>query len=255
MAESAIHCLSVNSKPNLNFPPEHLCDGARQLAIKAVLFDLHGTLAYVENPVTHQEASDFLVSRGYEVYPQTFRAAWQFVAFIDYPKHGYKGYHSFLKRLLWRIKVKVDKEILNGLAKLYERSQFELYPDALEAVKTVKQHELKTAIVTTIARFKFKEALQPLLPYLDAVITGYEVGCEKSNPRMFKRTLEILNVRPTAAVMIGDDVLIDIQIPNELGMHTVLLDREHKLSEAVCSDVVAVDLFKAVKTIKSWIKR
>jgi len=225
------------------------------LTIKAVLFDLHGTLAYVRNPVTHQEASDFLVSRGYEVYPQTFMAAWQFVAFIDYPKHGYKGYHSFLKRLLWRIRVKVDKETLDGLAKLYERSHFELYPDALEAVKKTKEHGLKTAIVTTIARFKFQKALQPILPCLDTVVTGYEAGCEKSNPKMFKRTLEILNVRPSEAVMIGDDVPIDVLIPKELGMHTVLLDREHKMDEAACSDAIVADLVKAVKTIKGWIKR
>lgn len=223
--------------------------------IKAVLFDLHGTLAYVRNPVTHQEASNFLVSRGYEVYPQTYMAAWQFVAFIDYPKHGYKNYHSFLKRLLWRIKVKGDKETLNELAKLYKRSHFELYPDALKAVKKTKENNFKTAIVTTIARFKFQKALQPLLPYLDTVVTGYEARCEKSNPKMFKRTLEILNVRPSETVMIGDDVTIDILIPKKLGIYTILLDREHKMGGKKFSDEIVDDLLKAVKIIETWIRR
>ena len=222
--------------------------------IKAVLFDLHGTLAYVRNPVTHQEASNYLVSRGYEVYPQTFMAAWQFVAFIDYPKHGYKNYHSFLKRLLWRIKINVDKETLDGLAKLYEQSQFELYPDALEAVKKTKEHSLKTVIVTTIARFKFQKALQPLLPYLDTVVTGYEARCEKSNPKMFKRTLEILNVRPREAVMIGDNVPIDILIPKKLDMHTILLDREHKMGGSKFSDAVVENLLEAVKIVEAWVR-
>lgn len=223
--------------------------------IKAVLFDLHGTLAHVRNPVTEQEASDFLVSRGYEVYPQTYMAAWRFVAFIDYPKHGYENYHSFLKRLLWRIKTKVDKKTLDGLAKLYERSQFELYPDALEAVKKTKEHSLKTAIVTTIARFKFQKALQPLLSYLDTVVTGYEARCEKSNPKMFKRTLEILNVRPSETVLIGDDVPIDILIPKKLGIYTILLDREHKMGGKKFSDEIVDDLVKAVKIIETWIRR
>lgn len=232
-----------------------MLNGVYQLNIKAVLFDLHGTLAYVRNPVTEQEASDFLVSRGYEVYPQTFMAAWRFVAFIDYPKYGYKDYHSFLKRLLWRIKVKVDKETLDGLAKLYERSQFELYPDALEAVKKTKQHRLKTAIVTTIARFKFQKALQPILSYLDTVVTGYEARCEKSNPKMFKRTLEILNVRPNEAVMIGNDVPIDILIPKKLGIHTILLDREHEMCGSEFSEAVVNDLVTTVKIIEAWIRR
>ena len=114
-------------------------EGVRQLNIKAILFDLHGTLAYVRNAVTHQEASNYLISHGYEVYPQTYMAAWQFVAFIDYPKHGYKDYPSFLKRLLWRISTEVDKETLSGLAELYERNQFELYPETSEAVKKAKE--------------------------------------------------------------------------------------------------------------------
>jgi len=225
------------------------------LNIKAVLFDLYGTIAHVRNPVTDQEASDYLVSRGYEVYPQTFMAAWQFVAFIDYPKYGYKNYHSFLKRVLWRIKVRVDKETLDGLAKLYERSQFELYPDALEAVKKAKENGLRTAIVTTIARFKFEKALQPLIPYLDAVVTGYEARCEKSNPKMFKRTLEILNVEPSEAVMIGDDVPIDILISKKLSIHTILLDRENKMGDSQPSDAVAVNLLEAVEIVEGWIRR
>jgi len=36
--------------------------------IRAVLFDLHGTLAYVENPVSDFEISDYLFSGGYEVF-------------------------------------------------------------------------------------------------------------------------------------------------------------------------------------------
>jgi len=225
------------------------------LSIKAVLFDLYGTIAHIRNPVTDQEASDYLVSRGYEVYPQTFMAAWRFVAFIDYPRYGYKNYHSFLKRVLWRIKVRVDKETLDGLAKLYERSQFELYPDALEVVKKAKEHRLKTAIVTTIALFKFQKALEPLLPYLDTIVTGYEARCEKSNPKMFRRTLEILNVKPSEAVMIGDDVPIDIMISKKLGIHTVLLDREHKMGDSQPSDAVAENLLTAVKIVEAWIRR
>jgi len=225
------------------------------LTIKAVLFDLYGTIAHIRKPVTDQEASDYLVSRGYEVYPQTFMAAWRFVAFIDYPKHGYKNYRSFLKRVLWRIKVRVDKETLDGLAKLYERSRFELYPDALEAVKKTKEHGLKTAIVTTIARFKFEKALQPFLPYLDIVVTGYEARCEKSNPKMFKRTLEILKVSPNEAVMIGDDIPIDILISKKLGIRTILLDREHKMGDSQPSDAVVENLIEAVKIVGAWIRR
>jgi phosphoglycolate phosphatase-like HAD superfamily hydrolase len=47
------------------------------MQIKAVCFDLHGTLVYVAKPISEKSASDLLVSRGYEVYPQALDAAWQ----------------------------------------------------------------------------------------------------------------------------------------------------------------------------------
>ena len=87
----------------------------RLVEIKAVLFDLHGTLAYVENPISGEEISNYLFSRGYEVSPQQLKAAWAFVAFIDCPKHGYKSWRSYFSRIFWRVKIRVDKETLvNG---------------------------------------------------------------------------------------------------------------------------------------------
>ena len=223
--------------------------------IRAVLFDLHGTLAYGKIRVTDDEASNYLVSRGYEVYPQSFSVAWGFVAFIDYPKYGYRTYHSYLKRILWRLGFKVDRETLNGLARIFERGRYELYPDAADAVEMAKDQEFKTAIVTTIARFKFAQALEPIKKYFDAVVTGYEAGCEKTNPKMYKKTLEFLKVQPNEAVMIGDNLKIDVLLPKKLGIHAILLDRERKVPNVLSSaDAIVTDLKEAVKTVVAWTK-
>ena len=122
-------------------------------------------------------------------------------------------------------------------------------------MKKTKEHKLKMAIVTTIARFKFQKALQPILPYLDTVVTGYEARCEKSNPKMLRHALEILNVKPSETVMIGDDIPTDILIPKKLGIHTILLDRKHRMSDSESSDAVVGNLIKAVKIIEAWIRR
>lgn len=222
--------------------------------IKAVLFDLHGTLAYGKIRVTDEEASDYLVRRGYEVYPQSFSAAWGFVAFVDYPKYGYNTYHSYLKRILWRLGFKVDKETLNGLATMFERGKYELYPDAAEAVKMAKAHGFKTTIVTTIARFKFAEALEPIKKYFDVIVTGHEAGCEKTNPKMYRKTLEFLKVKPNEAVMIGDTLKIDVILPKKLGIFTVLLDRNETTEESYPADAVATDLKQALEIVVRWSK-
>ena len=50
------------------------------------MFDLYGTLIYVENEVSDEEASKLLFNRGYEISPQQLNAAWYFVTMVDYPK-------------------------------------------------------------------------------------------------------------------------------------------------------------------------
>jgi len=217
--------------------------------IKAVLFDLYGTLAYVENPVTETEISEYLFSGGYEVSPQQLKAAWTFVSFIDYPKYGYKNWRSYFSKIFWRLKVKVDEETLSAIVKLLESKPYQLYPDAAGAVIKAKENGFKTAIVTTIAYFQFKKAVQPIRNYFDFIMTGYEAGCDKTNPKMYRKVLEILNVRPEEAVMIGDDVPIDIILPKQLGINAILLNREGKNVECPQADAVINNLNKAVETI------
>ena len=217
--------------------------------IRAVLFDLHGTLAYVENPVSDFEISDYLFSRGYEVSPQQLRAAWFYVSMIDYPKYGYKSWRSYFSRILWRLRVKVDKETLNWIVRLLSSRPYRLYPDAAEAVIKAKENGLKTAIVTTIAYFQFKEAIQPIKNYIDFVMTGYEAKCDKSNPKMYKKILEILRMKPEEAVMIGDNVPIDIILPKKLGIKTILLNRSKKKIECKQADIIVNNLKQAIKAI------
>ncbi len=217
--------------------------------IKAVLFDMHGTLVYFKDVVTDTEISDYLFSRGYEVSSQQLHAAWAFVAFIDYPKYGYKSWRTYFSRIFWRLKVKVDKETLGTIVKLLESKPYQLYPDAAEAVVKAKKNGFKTATVTTIAHFQFKRAIQPIKKYFDFIMTGYEAGCDKTNPRMYRKVLEILNVKPEEAVMVGDNAPIDILLPKRLGINAILLDREGKNVEHQHADAVVSNLNEAVETI------
>jgi HAD superfamily hydrolase (TIGR01549 family) len=200
------------------------------MQIKAVCFDLHGTLVYVARPVSEKSASDLLVSRGYEAYPQALYAAWQYVSFIDYPKYGYRNWSAQIQRVLQRLGIKVDKETLKELTKLYEKTKWTRFPDVEGAVEKARKLGLRTAIVTTIARFKFKEALSSILPKIDVLADGYTFHCEKSNPKIYLKTLEALNVDASEAVMIGDDMNLDIRLPKRLGMKAILLDRTRQPS-------------------------
>jgi FMN phosphatase YigB (HAD superfamily) len=217
--------------------------------IRAVLFDLYGTLAYVENPLDETEISEYLFGRGFEVSPQQLKAARAFVSFIDYPKYGYRNWRSFFSRMLWRLKVRVDEETLSTVVGLLESRPYQLYPDAARAVMRAIESGFKTAVVTTIALFQFEKAIQPIRDCFDFVMTGYEAGCDKTNPKMYRKVLEILNSRSEEAVMIGDDVPTDIILPKKLGINAILLDREEKVVECSQADAVVSNLNKAVEVI------
>jgi putative hydrolase of the HAD superfamily len=223
--------------------------------IKAVLFDLHGTLAYMENPVSVEKISEHLFGRGYEVSPQQLRASWMFVAFVDYPKYGYRNWHSYFSRIFWRLKVKVDKETLDDIVKLLKSNLYRLYPDAAEAVMKAKKHGYKTAVVTTVAYFQFKRAVKPIKRYLDFIMTGYEARCDKTNPKMYRKVLETLKVKPDEAVMIGDNLQVDILLPKQLGIHTILLDRKGQTPTCQAANAVANNLPEALEIISKFQNR
>ena len=107
--------------------------------------------------------------------------------------------------------------------------------------------------MTTIARFQFSKAIEPIGERLDFVMTGYEAGCDKSNPKMYLKVLEVLGVEPGEAVMIGDELHLDIVLPKKLGIRTVLLDRERR-TRPDCGSVDAFvrDLDQAMETVISW---
>jgi FMN phosphatase YigB (HAD superfamily) len=66
---------------------------------------------------------------------------------------------------------------------------------------------------------------------------------------MYKKVLEILKVKPKEAVMIGDDVPIDIVLPKRLGINAILLDRERKNVKCSQADAVVNNLNEAVETV------
>jgi len=210
------------------------------MQLKAALFDLYGTLCYVKIPFTDEATSEFLVKRGYQVYPQSWKAAWQYVSFLDYPKSGYGDWESYLTQVFKRARIRPDGKTLKELAGRYEGSKWVLYSDAKTATSRAKQAGLKSAIITTIARFKYMRILKPLLKNFDLIVDGYTFRCEKSNPAIYSKTLERLGLKPGEALMIGDDVALDILLPRSIGIDAILLDRTGRLRAEDCKEAVAV---------------
>jgi len=91
--------------------------------------------------------------------------------------------------------------------------KYELYPVALYTVPRVKDLGLKTAVATTTPKFMFYKYLRPIKRYLDLIITGFEAGCDKSNPRMYTKVIERLEVQSNEVIVAAPDPLLDVEGP------------------------------------------
>lgn len=69
-----------------------------------------------------------------------------------------------------------------------------------------------------------------------------------SSDASLRRALEILNVKPEEAVVVGDDVQTDVVLPKRLGMKVILLDRGGNM-KCEHADAIVSDLDRAVETV------
>jgi putative hydrolase of the HAD superfamily len=102
---------------------------------------------------------------------------------------------------------------------------FELYDDALPTLDALRAQGLKLGLLSNTARdldaFVAHHGLS-----VDAVLTSRAHGKTKPHETIFRRMLELLDVAPEEAVMVGDTVEDDIEGAHAVGMRALLVDRE-----------------------------
>jgi HAD superfamily hydrolase (TIGR01509 family) len=190
--------------------------------VEAVLFDFHGTLAQVEDPVTWVLAAaaacgreldrgkatvlaDRLVMAGRAGGPVPHRVPPQLAehwADRDLYAHSHRAAFTGLAS-----SVATDVE---GLADaLYERllgpDGWLPYPDTEPTLRTLHTAGIKVGVVSNIG-FDIRPhfAAWGLAPLVDAYALSFEVGRIKPDPAIFLRACGMLGVDPERTLMVGD---------------------------------------------------
>ena len=101
---------------------------------------------------------------------------------------------------------------------------FELYDDVRPALDELRRSGLKIGLVSNSARDVRDFARHHDLD-VDAGISSVHHGKTKPHASIFRAVLQLLEVEPGDAVMVGDTVADDIDGALAIGMHAVLLDR------------------------------
>jgi HAD superfamily hydrolase (TIGR01662 family) len=112
-------------------------------------------------------------------------------------------------------------EITRGWEK---HDNFELYEDVAPVLDELRAAGLKIGLVSNSARDVHAFARHHGLE-IDAGISSFHHGRTKPHASIFRAVLDLLDVAPAEAAMVGDTIDADVDGAVALGMRAVLVDR------------------------------
>jgi putative hydrolase of the HAD superfamily len=200
-------------------------------SLRAIFFDVDDTLySTTEFARRAQHAAvNAMIAAGLRT---EFDTAWAELREIiaEFSSNRSTHYQMLLHRLPPEDSAGINPALLvaAGVVAYHETKSQHLqpFPDVLPALARLAQTTLVLGAVTAGLTVKQAEKLHRLgvLPYLrrDAVFITEQAGIGKSNPKLFQRACEAIDVAPTEAMYVGDRPTDDVDSPKAVGMVTVL---------------------------------
>jgi len=194
-----IYLLGFSAIGNSNQPK---ANGECSLKIKAVIFDLDGTIVNfnLDYKVSRAEIIQYLMEEG---FPQSiFSINDNLFEILNKAEIFMKNHHKAKK-------VENMKKSIFSIAEKHEMEAARttsLLPGIRETLKALRKMKLKLALFTVNGRNPVNHILRTfnLKRYFDAVITRDDVLMVKPNPVHLKTALDTLKVKPKEAIVVGD---------------------------------------------------
>ncbi len=228
-------------------------------ALKAVLFDLFGTLITAESDDNaHRALSEKLA----HIHDYAFTGEEHFKLYYELV-HGKRSKEKLTSsKAVWEalrelsvkygFKLKIDYPGVRKLHLMFHIAYAEPYPDAIQALEKARRLCGRVGLVSDADNDMAYGILYKLkfLQYLDTVVTSEEVGVNKPNPKIFLIAAERLGVRPENTAMIGDSWK-DIEGSKKAGMKAVLVLRRREVLNnlTVEPDAIVENLLQAVNKV------
>lgn len=207
------------------------------MEIKAVLFDLGGTLVKTSPipEVMKKILEIYGVERSAEEIEQARKAAEKHVDIEELPILGDEFWVKWNAQVLEHLGIRKKLSFLaEKITKLWwHYSDVELYPDAEKTLKLLKQNGLKIGLITNGLESDVRDILPKvgLTGVFDVEIASNTVGKMKPRKEVFLHALEKLDVLPREALFVGDMIEHDYKGARESGLKALLIDREDDVNE------------------------
>ncbi len=199
------------------------------MAIKVLALDVHGTLAG-ERPTPAPDRSPRAIQAVLEAHDvsisyQAWEAAWAMAFFIDYPRRGAGDWSQFLGYAFERLGEPLSPAAREAVVARFAAEPPPPSPDGVRALRAAQERGLRAAAFTTIPRFCVAPMLAALGDLLELYYDGFAAGDAKGSRRYYLRLAERLAVAPAEILCVGDEPFGDVEMPRQVGMQALLLDR------------------------------
>ena len=191
--------------------------------MKAVIFDLWGTLAYNKNHIGSyiQKITDIIGSENTEKFKE-LRKEWYI--------HNYSSEEFFSKLVN---KINKPEPFKDELIRIWNSQIKEamLYNDTINILESLKKRNIKIILISNTTPIS-NDIIRKLniQGYFNIILFSCNEGILKPSPIIYQKILTRLNLKPEEIIAIGDQISTDIQGAETYGIKALLLDRENKQS-------------------------
>lgn len=127
----------------------------------------------------------------------------------------------------------INEDIENDLKK------FDLYLDTIGTLQTLRNRGFQLALCSNLAKPYGEKLKLLMLDNFDEIFFSYELGCIKPEVEIYKLMTQYLNCKMSDILFIGDNPILDVEIPKSLGMSAQLIERSKgQTLSMVLSDIL-----------------
>jgi putative hydrolase of the HAD superfamily len=102
---------------------------------------------------------------------------------------------------------------------------WELYPDVLEVLDLLEPHYALAVLSNFDGRLRSVLAQLGILERFGTVVISSEVGADKPDPLIFSRAATLARIVPSEALLVGDDLELDVAGAHRAGWRAFHVDR------------------------------
>jgi 2-haloalkanoic acid dehalogenase type II len=207
--------------------------------VKAVLFDLGGTLVNIDNSkdphVMKRMLEDCGINRSLNDVSKEWVKSWEGLNFREMAKFLDEFWVQQNLQVLRSLRVELNAEKLARFiaAHWWDYAKVSLYPDAQEMLPRLKEKGLKIGLVTNGLQSDTNKILPKvgLLGFFDVVVVVDTLRKMKPDAEVFHYALEKMKATPSEALFVGDEMETDYKGAQSIGLKVFLIDREGKVQD------------------------